>query len=440
MVRCILLIFILHLSITIYSQQNVIVNRLQETLYSINEDISGPDNFIPLTNFFQSKEIVGMGEATHGTHEFFKTKVELFQFLVNKCNYRVFGIEASYGAQMYVNDYVKKGIGNIQEVMKFLDWPWGTEEVRDLVEWIKIYNLTKDENDKISFYGFDCQNIAFGIKYLDRLFLNDSSGYAKEFKKITPILSTKSEHDLFQLILNEKQIIKDSLYNTNKCLKNWIKINEASISNKYGKKEFDRINLCIENFSQSLALIFGSNNTLSFRDSCMAFNVIKIHEIEQKKMFIWAHNGHIGKEHFGMPIMGTYLKRILKEDYYAIGFAFDHGNFMAWKGPNTLAGAFIKFFFNRKKLYQGLMECSAATNKKNTLTNELKKTNLQSFFIDLDSTTNPLFLTPQMYYDIGASYLNNKHASSKMIAKNEFDGLIFFNFTSATKILNNLTK
>lgn len=413
------------------------LNGFQETVYVIEADTSEFKSFTSLTNFFLSKEIVGMGEATHGTQEFFKTKVEMFQFLVKKCGYKVFGIEASYGAQMYVNDYVKKGIGNIQEVMQYLDWPWGTEEVRDLVEWIKLYNINKDDNDKISFYGFDMQNISYGIKYINRFLLNDSSGYASAFREITPLLSNTPENNIFQLIFKEKIIIKDSLFTIKDSLKQWISLNETKISEKYGRKEFERINLCIENFNQSLLNIYGGNRSFSFRDSCMAYNAIKIQEIENDKMFIWAHNGHIGLEYQKIPIMGTYIKRILKEKYYAIGFAFDHGSFMAYKGPNTIPAAFFKFIFNRKKLYSGLTECTAATNKKNTLTNELNKLNLQSFFIDLNSTSNTLFITPQLYYDIGATYLNNKRASSKIIAKDQFDGLIFFNLTSATKILKN---
>ena len=108
---------------------------------------------------------------------------------------------------------------------------------------------------------------------------------------------------------------------------------------------------------------------------------------------------------------------------------------MAFKGPNTIIGAIYKFIFNRKKMYKGLIECEVKTNNKNSLTNELLKTNLESFFIDLNSTSNVLFTTPQHYYDIGASFLNYRHASSKIISRDEFDGLIFFNTSSATKLL-----
>lgn len=435
MLRFTILISFLYISFSIYSQQNAMVNGFQETIFLIEADTSEYKSFTPLTNFFQSKEIVGMGEATHGTHEFFKTKIEMFQFLVKKCGYRVFGIEASYGAQMYVNDYVKNGVGNIQGVMQYLDWPWGTEEVKYLVEWIKSYNLNKDDNEKISFYGFDMQNISYGIKYLNRFLLNDSSDYSNSFRSITPLLYNKSENNLFQLILKDKVIIKDSLFAIKNSLKQWISINETKISKKYGKKEFERINLCIENFNQSLVNIYGGNRIFSFRDSCMAYNILKIKEIENNKIFIWAHNGHIGLEYKKTPIMGTYIKRILKEKYYAIGFSFDHGNFMAYKGPNTIAGALLKIIFNRKKLYKGLMQCNVSTNKKNTLTNELNKLGMPSFFIDLNTTTNTLFATQQRYYDIGATFLNARYASRKTIIKNEFDGLIYFNLTRATKLI-----
>lgn len=436
MFRFIILISFIQISVSSYSQQNVMFNGCKETIYSINSNTSTLEDLIPLISLFQSKEIVGMGEATHGTNEFFKTKFEMFKFLVMKCNFRVFGIEASFGAQLNVNEYVKNGTGNINQVLEFLDWPWGTEEVRELVEWVKNYNLNKNDTDKISFYGFDMQNISYGIKFYHQFLAKDSSDFSKDFKKITPLLYSNSEYDVFKLIANENRIIKDSLYAINDNLKKWVKIYENKISKTYGKKEYDRFYLCIENFSQSLSFIYGGNHSFIFRDSCMAFNVSKIHEIENSKMFIWAHNGHIGLEYQKIPIMGTYLKKSMKEKYYAIGFVFDHGSFMAYKGPNTIADAIVKFIFNQKKLYQGLMECNISTNKKNTLTNELNKLGMQSFFIDLNSTTNTLFTNQQRYYDIGATFMNSRHASSKIIAKNEFDGLIYFNSTSATKLIS----
>ena len=111
-----------------YSQINVIVDTTQEIIYPLQ--LNKPninDNLLPLKKLFESKTIIGMGEATHGTKEFFETKVKTFQFLVTHCNYRVFGIEASYGECNYINDYVETGIGNIDSVMSnFSFWTWRT--------------------------------------------------------------------------------------------------------------------------------------------------------------------------------------------------------------------------------------------------------------------------------------------------------------------------
>lgn len=431
-----ILTFFLHISVPVISQKQVAINCFEETVYPI-DTLSITSNLGILKKFFLSKEVIGMGEATHGTHEFFHFKSEFFKFLVVECNFRVFGIEASYGAELFVNDYVKKGIGDIQNAMKYLDWPWETEEVKDLVEWIKNYNKNKEEADKISFYGIDMQNITPGFHYLNQRFLNDSSEFSTSFRNITPLLINNSEIELFQRIDQKNPIVKDSLFRINSKLKKWIQSNETAMTEKFGKKDFSRMYLCIENFNQALKFVYGGNHSICFRDSCMASNVLEIQTIENSKMFIWAHNDHIGLKYQRMPIMGTYLKRVLNEKYYAIGFAFDHGTFNAFKGPNTMAGAIFKYFFNRRRILQGPLECRSETNGKNTLTNELRKANMQSFFIDLLSTSNPLFTTPQYYYDIGSIYMNDRHSATKIIAKEEFDGLIFIKISRSTKLLKN---
>ena len=63
MIRFTILISFLHISFSIYSQQNFMLNGFHETVYPIESDTSKFKSFTPLTNFFQSKEIVGMGEV-----------------------------------------------------------------------------------------------------------------------------------------------------------------------------------------------------------------------------------------------------------------------------------------------------------------------------------------------------------------------------------------
>lgn len=422
-------------SLQLFSQKQVQINHSEESVYPVYVDSTDfLDNPESLKAFFLTKDIVGMGEATHGTHEFFEIKSKMFRFLVEHCNYKVFALEASYGAELYLDDYVKGG--DSTDIRNYLDWPWGTEEVRDLMEWIKAYNKDKRDSEKVSFYGVDMQNITPPITYLNHLFCKDSSDFSHAFRAITPLLTTHSEMELFTLIQQDRSALTDSLKAVSLKLQKWVSDYKPVLVEKYSLKHYERIHLCIENFNQSVISVSGTRLPYFYRDSCMAVNVLKIRNIENAKTFVWAHNGHIGLEYKKTLVMGSFLKQALNEHYYAVGFVFDHGTFMAYKGPNTMAGALVKFLFARKHMYKGLIVCSTPSNKKNTLTHELHKTNLTSFFIDLNTTSNTLFTNAQYAYDIGATYMNSRRASGKIEAKKTFDGLIYVNESSCTHLLD----
>jgi erythromycin esterase len=106
--------FCLFLPDYLISQVNVTIGTQETPIYPIfteKKDLS--EQLQPLKALFSSKSIIGMGEATHGTREFFEIKGGMFQWLVNECNYRVFGIEATYGGCCYINDFVQSGEGTL---------------------------------------------------------------------------------------------------------------------------------------------------------------------------------------------------------------------------------------------------------------------------------------------------------------------------------------
>ena len=172
-----LLSLLLILSIQCYSQVKVIFGKKEETVYSLTPNAT--NNFaelIPIEPFLKNKKIVGMGEATHGTKEFFNMKAKMFKFLVTNCGYKIFSIEATYGGTLKVNDYVLYGKGDILSAMSGMEfWTWDTKEVEDLIEWMRKYNESKPDIEKLKFYGFDCQSFKGSTNAL--------VDYVKEFDK-----------------------------------------------------------------------------------------------------------------------------------------------------------------------------------------------------------------------------------------------------------------
>ncbi|MEM6471472.1 MAG: erythromycin esterase family protein, partial [Planctomycetota bacterium] len=118
------------------------------------------DDLSALDATLQQPRIIALGESTHGTREFFQLKHRLFRHLVEKHGVRLFGIEASYAACLPINDYVQSGVGDPRAAIKGQGfWTWDTEEVFELVEWMREWNENRKPGDSpIQFYGFDTQD------------------------------------------------------------------------------------------------------------------------------------------------------------------------------------------------------------------------------------------------------------------------------------------
>ena len=160
MKKSFLILFLIFFSIQSRSQVNIQIGKFNETVFIVTPNKQDSlTELIPSEKIFCDKTIIGMGEATHGTREFFNMKAKMFKFLATHCGFLVFAIEAPYAGTMKVNDYVLYGRGDVLSAMKSMEfWTWDTEEVKDLIEWIRSYNIGKGEKEKLKFFGFDCQS------------------------------------------------------------------------------------------------------------------------------------------------------------------------------------------------------------------------------------------------------------------------------------------
>ena len=107
----------------------------------------------PLRSIIARARIVSLGEATHGTREFFKLKHRMLEFCVAELGFSMFILEASFPESLAVNSYVLNGSGNAVDAlagMRF--WTWDTQEVLDLIEWMRWWNQRNER--KVKFYGY----------------------------------------------------------------------------------------------------------------------------------------------------------------------------------------------------------------------------------------------------------------------------------------------
>ena len=118
----------------------------------------------PLKKTIGDARIVSLGEATHGTREFFQLKHRMLEFLATEMGFTIFSIEANMPEAYRLNDFVLNGKGDPVKLIKGMYfWTWDTQEVLDMVLWMREFN--KSGKGHLEFTGFDMQtpDVAAGI-------------------------------------------------------------------------------------------------------------------------------------------------------------------------------------------------------------------------------------------------------------------------------------
>ena len=119
----------------------------------------------PLKSLIGDARIVSLGECTHGSSEVFSMKHRMLEYLVKEKGFTIFSIEANMPEAYALNEYIIDGKGNPRKLLAGMYfWTWNTQEVLDMIEWMKKYNETA--TNKISFTGFDMQFPDVSIKIL----------------------------------------------------------------------------------------------------------------------------------------------------------------------------------------------------------------------------------------------------------------------------------
>lgn len=116
---------------------------------------SGFDDLQALKNVIGDARIVSLGESTHGSREIFQMKHRLLEYLASELGFTIFSIEANMPEAYRLNKYVHSGEGDPRQLIAGMYfWTWTTEEVGDMVQWMRRFNQT---GKRIDFTGFDMQ-------------------------------------------------------------------------------------------------------------------------------------------------------------------------------------------------------------------------------------------------------------------------------------------
>lgn len=317
---------------------DAIIESLDEIIHPLNNrPLELPDDTLEVLRYLGDAKIVGLGEATHGTKEFFELKHRIFRYLVEHHGFNVFAFECDMGESYYVNKFVTQGIGDIDEIMKniMLFWTWRTKEVKELLLWIRDYNIDKSEEDLIHFIGVDCQSLNYQAEIIFSYFNETNITLSREsiqfLQKIDRIGKDIWSYYL-DMTIDEKVAIDQ---NVDMVLTEIIALRNELIdaSSEFEYTFIKQLTVNIKQVNDVYYAMTHSDPT-NYRDLYMAENSLWVSELfgEDTKVAVWAHNAHVANwESFGS--IGFHLKQEIQDAYQIIGFSFALGSFTAVRMP-----------------------------------------------------------------------------------------------------------
>jgi erythromycin esterase len=283
-------LLILFLSSSLLAQEAQIVSGLNNIIKPIKtlRPDSTFDDIDFLKETLKEKEIIALGEVTHGTREVFAYKDRLIRYLVSNLNYKHIAFEAGNNALAVLDHYIN---GKIDSAAM-------SPHYKPLFEWLRAYNETKDEQNRVHLYGLKIREFAAAI-----------DGVLSLHQDI-------NEHDK-EILLKIKRTQFDKIDKAS--LANFRMVCTRLPANLHNKMLIQ----LIDNYHN-----FIGNGKIGFRDQFMAENAIAIKEsINNKKLIIWAHNGHVAKTSlYGKPAMGAYLGQRYGKQYYVVATDINKGN------------------------------------------------------------------------------------------------------------------
>ena len=253
-------------------------------------------------------QIVALGEATHGNKEFQQLWLDVFQVLAEKYGVHAFALEGDFDGCEAIDRYIHGSGGTAAEALSATGFAiYRTEEMENLVEWMRDYNASTAPGEDLRFYGFDMEQRAYSHRYLLEA-LHQADIDTADFEKMWNS-ETNNYADGYTAGQRAEIItaVKEQLPPENAQAIHFADILLQNI--ELGKYADD------------------SGELNAQRDRMMAENTLWILQQEQarenSRILISGHNNHIMQcENAGTPVLGSLLAEELGGGYFAIGTDF----------------------------------------------------------------------------------------------------------------------
>ncbi len=264
----------------------------------------------PLINDINTRPVVMMGEASHGTHEFYIWRTALSKRLIAEQGYNFIAVEGDwpdcYRINRYVKGYPDSGASAREVLTGFDRWPtwmWANWEIVSLVEWLKEYNKDRREEEKVGFYGLDVYSLWESMKEILAYLQHDPDACEYVKSAIKCFQPYKEDEQLYARLSWLGGSCRDKLVALLKEVRSRMPTWDGDSEESFSIEQNAIIALNAEEYYHSMVSF--NNTSWNVRDTHMMETLERLLNFYNRilggttdnlkaKCIVWEHNTHIG--------------------------------------------------------------------------------------------------------------------------------------------------
>lgn len=328
-------------------------DALQEALGDATVPLETTDPTAPLADGSPIPEVlgdatvIGLGEATHGTREFFRAKHRILRYLVEEAGLRLFAVEANFSAGLDLTEYVLDGEGDPEVILdrEPFHQVWNTREMVDLVEWLREFNEGRPREDRVRVFGYDAQyaqaaarRLESSLKTLDPAALVGVESGLTALQQQLQFPEGEDDEDRREAVRSRieaaERVVAD--------LRDRFESEHETPVGTTSRREWQlaRRHVAVLDAAREgweLRLEGDHRGVNDLREETMADTVEWLLDSnDSDTIAVWAHNAHVRTGtlpfEFDDPVetLGARLRDRFGDEYYSLGFEFGTGGYQAF--------------------------------------------------------------------------------------------------------------
>ena len=336
------------------SSEPTVGMELLDAVQELSHPLQSAADLDPLIQRIGDARVVLLGEASHGTSEFYTWRATITRRLIEEKGFHFVAVEGDWPDCYRVNRFVKGYPGSArtaeEALATFRRWPtwmWANREVQGLVTWMERYNQGRPENDKIGFYGLDVYSLWDSLRAVMRYFRerNDPEGL-KAARRAVRCFEPYGEdaQDYARATMLVPDPCRDEVVDLLKELRR-----RVSSADGDGRDAFfvaEQNALVVKNAEAYYrAMVLSDASSWNVRDRHMAETLERLlaFTVLGARAVVWEHNTHVGDARFtDMAESGEInLGQLARERYgepnvVLVGFGTHEGTVIAgreWGAP-----------------------------------------------------------------------------------------------------------